>query len=155
MRRELCSLAFYRAIFAEFLATLIFVFFGLGSALRWPAALPTVLQIALAFGLVIGTMVQTVGHISGAHINPAVTCAFLLGSHISIWRAVLYIIAQLLGALAGAGILYGVVPPAIRGNLAINTVSIVTIWGDLNCYTVMVAMGGPICSTLGTLCTYS
>ncbi|KAG9491804.1 hypothetical protein GDO78_000355 [Eleutherodactylus coqui] len=123
MRRELCSLAFWRAVFAEFLATLIFVFFGLGSALRWPAALPTVLQIALAFGLVIGTMVLTVGHISGGHINPAVTFAFCLGSQISIWRAIMYIIAQLLGALAGAGILYGVVPPAIRGNLAINTLS--------------------------------
>ncbi|XP_075706185.1 aquaporin-5-like [Rhinoderma darwinii] len=123
MRRELCSLAFYRAVFAEFLATLIFVFFGLGSALRWPAALPTVLQISLAFGLVIGTMVQTVGHISGAHVNPAVTFAFLLGSQISIWRGTLYIIAQLLGGLAGAGILYGVVPPPIRGNLAINTLT--------------------------------
>ncbi|KAM3935131.1 aquaporin-5-like [Leptodactylus fuscus] len=123
MRRELCSLAFYRAVFAEFLATLIFVFFGLGSALRWPAALPTVLQISLAFGLVIATMVQTVGHISGAHINPAVSFAFVLGSQISIWRGIFYIIAQLLGALAGAGILYAVVPPAIRGNLAINSLS--------------------------------
>ncbi|XP_069826265.1 aquaporin-5 [Dendropsophus ebraccatus] len=123
MRRELCSLAFYRALFAEFLGTLIFVFFGLGSALRWPAALPTVLQIAIAFGLAIATMVQIMGPVSGANINPAVTIAFLLGSQISIWRCILYIIAQLLGALAGAGILYGVVPPAIRGNLAINTLS--------------------------------
>ncbi|XP_056416413.1 aquaporin-5-like [Hyla sarda] len=123
MRRELCSLAFYRALFAEFLATLILVFFGLGSALRWPAALPTVLQISLAFGLVIGTMVQVMGPISGGHINPAVTFAFVLGSHISIWRGILYVIAQLLGGLAGAGILYGVVPPPIRGNLAINTLS--------------------------------
>ncbi|XP_075055232.1 aquaporin-5-like [Mixophyes fleayi] len=123
MRRELCSWAFYRAVFAEFLATLIFVFFGLGSALRWPAALPTVLQISLAFGLAIGTVVQTIGHISGAHVNPAVTFAFFVGSHISIWRCAFYIIAQLLGGLAGAGILYGVVPPAVRGNLAINTLS--------------------------------
>ncbi|KAM8975282.1 aquaporin-5-like [Pelodytes ibericus] len=123
MRRELCSCAFWRAVFAEFLASIIFVFFGLGSALRWPSALPTVLQIALAFGLAIGTLVQTVGHISGANINPAVTIAFLMGSHISIWRAIFYIIAQLLGGLAGAGILYAVVPEAIRGNLAINALS--------------------------------
>ncbi|XP_053313722.1 aquaporin-5 [Spea bombifrons] len=123
MRKEICSCAFWRAVFAEFLATLIFVFFGLGSALRWPSALPTVLQIALAFGLVIGTLVQTIGHISGGHINPAVTIAFLVGSHISILRAFFYIVAQLLGGLAGAGILFGVVPPSIRGNLAINTLS--------------------------------
>ncbi|KAE8627073.1 hypothetical protein XENTR_v10006864 [Xenopus tropicalis] len=123
MKRELCSLVFWKAIFAEFLATLIFVFFGLGSALRWPAALPTVLQISLAFGLVIGTLVQSVGHISGAHINPAVTMSFLVGSQISLIRAFFYIIAQLLGGLAGAGILYGVVSPNVRGNLAINTLS--------------------------------
>ncbi|XP_068123352.1 aquaporin-5-like [Hyperolius riggenbachi] len=123
MMRELCSWALYRAVFAEFLGTLIFVFCGLGSALRWPAALPTVLQIALAFGLAIGTVVQTVGPISGAHINPAVTFAFFVGSYISIWRAAFYIIAQLLGGLAGAGILYGVTPPSVRGNLAINAVS--------------------------------
>nr|DBA32540.1 TPA: hypothetical protein GDO54_000323 [Pyxicephalus adspersus] len=102
---------------------MIFVFFGLGSALRWPAALPTVLQISLAFGLAIGTLVQTVGNISGAHINPAVTIACLVGSQISIWRAAFYIIAQILGGLAGAGILYGVVPPAVRGNLAINALA--------------------------------
>lgn len=122
--RELCSWAFYRAVFAEFLATMIFVFFGLGSALRWPAALPTVLQISLAFGLAIGTLVQTVGPISGAHINPAVTIACFVGSQISIWRTAFYILAQILGGLAGAGILYGVVPPSVRGNLAINAVSI-------------------------------
>ncbi|MEE6472197.1 hypothetical protein FKM82_009530 [Ascaphus truei] len=123
MRRELCSWAFGRAVFAEFLATLLFVFFGLGSALKWPSSLPTILQIALAFGLAIGTLVQSVGHISGAHINPAVTMAFLVGSHISILRAVFYIIAQVLGGLCGAGILYAVVPPNIRGNMAINTLS--------------------------------
>ncbi|XP_072259342.1 aquaporin-5-like [Pyxicephalus adspersus] len=123
MRNEFCSLAFVRAVFAEFLATLIFVFLGLGSALKWQAALPTVLQIALAFGLAIGTLVQTFGHISGAHINPAVTVAFLLGSQISILRAVFYIVAQLVGAIAGAGILHAVAPVNVRGNLAINSVN--------------------------------
>ncbi|XP_053560998.1 aquaporin-5-like [Bombina bombina] len=123
MRNEICSLAFVRAVFAEFLATLLFVFLGCGSALNWPSSLPSVLQISLAFGLAIGTLVQTFGHVSGAHINPAVTISFLVGSHISILRATFYIIAQLVGAIAGAGILYGVVPPSIRGNLAINAVS--------------------------------
>ncbi|XP_056411345.1 aquaporin-5-like [Hyla sarda] len=123
MRNEICSLAFVRAVFSEFLATLIFVFLGLGSALNWPSALPSVLQIAIAFGLAIGTLVQTFGHVSGAHINPAVTIAFLLGSHISILRAIFYIVAQLVGAIAGAGILHAVAPTPVRGNLAINQVS--------------------------------
>ncbi|XP_075707928.1 aquaporin-5-like [Rhinoderma darwinii] len=124
MRNEICSLAFVRAVFSEFLATLIFVFLGLGSALNWPSALPGVLQISIAFGLAIGTLVQTFGHVSGAHINPAVTVAFLLGSHISVLRAVFYIVAQLVGAIAGAGILQAVAPANIRGNLAINQVTV-------------------------------
>lgn len=123
MRKEVCTVVFLRAVFTEFLATMIFVFFGLGSALKWPSALPTVLQISLAFGLAIGTMVQTFGHISGGHINPAVTIAFFVGNQISFLRMMFYIVAQLLGAIAGAGILYGVTPTNARGNLAANGVS--------------------------------
>ncbi|XP_016160437.1 PREDICTED: aquaporin-2 [Ficedula albicollis] len=71
---ELRSIAFTRAVLAEFLATLLFVLLGLGSALSWPSApAPGALQVALAFGLAIGTLVQALGHVSGAHINPAVT----------------------------------------------------------------------------------
>ncbi|XP_053313724.1 aquaporin-5-like [Spea bombifrons] len=123
MRNEIFSLGFFRAVFAEFLATLIFVFLGLGSALHWQPSLPGILQISLAFGLAIGTLVQALGHVSGAHINPAVTVAFLVGSHISILRSLFYIIAQLVGAIAGAGILHAVVPSNIRGNLSINAIS--------------------------------
>ncbi|XP_039187900.1 aquaporin-5 [Crotalus tigris] len=123
MRKEVCTVVFLRAVFTEFLATMIFVFFGLGSALKWPSALPSVLQISLAFGLAIGTMVQTFGHISGGHINPAVTIAFFVGNQISFLRTLFYIVAQLLGAIAGAGILYGVTPTNTRGNLAANGLS--------------------------------
>ncbi|XP_015507484.1 aquaporin-5 [Parus major] len=123
MKREILTLAFARAVFVEFLSTLIFVFIGLGSALKWPSALPSILQIALAFGLAIGTLVQAFGHISGAHINPAVTIAFFVGNQISLLRTLLYIVAQLLGAIAGAGILYGVTPANTRGNLAINALN--------------------------------
>lgn len=120
---ELRSVAFSRAVFAEFLATLLFVFFGLGSALNWPSMLPSVLQIAVAFGLGIGTLVQALGHISGAHINPAVTVACLVGCHVSFLRAVFYVAAQLLGAVAGAALLHEITPPNIRGDLAVNAVS--------------------------------
>ncbi|XP_061272160.1 aquaporin-2 isoform X1 [Bos javanicus] len=120
---ELRSIAFSRAVLAEFLATLLFVFFGLGSALNWPQALPSVLQIAMAFGLAIGTLVQALGHISGAHINPAVTVACLVGCHVSFLRAVFYVAAQLLGAVAGAALLHEITPPAIRGDLAVNALN--------------------------------
>ncbi|XP_030054082.1 aquaporin-5 [Microcaecilia unicolor] len=123
MKREICSLAFARAVCAEFVAMLIFVFIGLGSALHWKASVPAILQISLAFGLAIATLVQSLGHVSGAHINPAVTVAFLISSHISILRAFFYIIAQVLGAIVGAGILYAVAPTDVRGKLAVNTLS--------------------------------
>nr|XP_033795678.1 aquaporin-5-like [Geotrypetes seraphini] len=123
MKREICSLAFARAVCAEFVAMLIFVFVGLGSALDWKSAVPVILQISLAFGLAIATLVQSLGHVSGAHINPAVTVAFLISSQISILRAFFYIIAQIMGAIAGAGILYAVAPAEVRGKLAVNSLS--------------------------------
>lgn len=123
MAKEACSIAFFRAIAAEFLATMIFVLIGIGSALNWPSALPGVLQISLAFGLAIATLVQSVGHVSGAHINPAVTVALLVAQKISALRAVAYIIAQMLGAIAGAGVIYQITPAEIRGGLAVNGVS--------------------------------
>ncbi|NXD72549.1 AQP2 protein, partial [Eolophus roseicapillus] len=118
---ELRSIAFTRAVLAEFLATLVFILFGLGSALNWPSASsPSILQIALAFGLAIGTLVQALGHISGAHINPAVTVACLIGSQVSFLRAVFYVAAQLLGAVVGAAILHEITPADSREGLAIN-----------------------------------
>ncbi|XP_046292116.1 aquaporin-2 [Marmota monax] len=120
---ELRSIAFSRAVFAEFLATLLFVFFGLGSALNWPQAQPSVLQIAMAFGLGIGTLVQALGQVSGAHINPAVTVAFLVGCHVSFLRAAFYLAAQLLGAVAGAALLHEITPAEIRGDLAVNALN--------------------------------
>ncbi|XP_045724235.2 aquaporin-5 isoform X1 [Mirounga angustirostris] len=130
MRKKVCSVAFLKAVFAEFLATLIFVFFGLGSALKWPSALPSILQISLAFGLAIGTLAQALGPVSGGHINPAITLALLVGNQISLLRAVFYVVAQLVGAVAGAGILYGLVPPKARGNLAVNALNNNTTQGQ-------------------------
>ncbi|NXD46058.1 AQP2 protein, partial [Copsychus sechellarum] len=118
---ELRSIAFTRAVFAEFLATLVFVLFGLGSALNWPSApAPSTLQIALAFGLAIGTLVQALGHVSGAHINPAVTLGCLLGSQLSLLRALFYVAAQLLGGVVGAAILHQITPADSRQGLAVN-----------------------------------
>lgn len=117
---EMCSGAFTRAFAAELLGTLIFVFFGLGSTLTWPSQLPTVLQISFTFGLGIGTLVQSIGHISGAHLNPAVTVAFLVSSQISLFRAVCYVCAQLLGAAIGAGLLYEFTPEEFHGSFGVN-----------------------------------
>lgn len=115
---EFKSISFWRAVLAEFYGTMFFVFFGLGASLR---SSMNVLQVAFCFGLAAATMIQSIGHVSGGHINPAVTFAYLIGSQMSLFRAVFYVLAQSLGGLAGAAVLYGVTPPNVRGNLALNT----------------------------------
>uniref|UniRef100_A0A671VRA6 Lens fiber major intrinsic protein n=1 Tax=Sparus aurata TaxID=8175 RepID=A0A671VRA6_SPAAU len=118
---EFRSMNFWRAVFAEFFGTMFFVFFGMGAALRWTTGPHHVLHVALCFGLAAATLIQSIGHISGGHINPAVTFAYLVGSQMSLFRAIFYIVAQCLGAVAGAAVLYGVTPGNMRGNMAMNT----------------------------------
>ncbi|XP_056416415.1 aquaporin-5-like [Hyla sarda] len=149
MLKDLCSGAFLRAVLAEFLGTFIFVLFGLGSALAWPSALPTILQISLAFGLAIGTLVQVIGHVSGAHLNPAVTLAFLVGSQISLIKSIFYILAQMIGAVAGAGLLYELTPSEVRGNLAINSINEDTSPGQAVAVELFITMQLVLC-VLGT-----
>jgi aquaporin Z len=95
---------------AEFVGTLWLVFGGCGSAVL-AAAFPNNLGIAfagvsLAFGLTVLTMAYAVGHISGAHFNPAVTLGLWAGKRFPASNIVPYIVAQVLGAIIGAGILY-------------------------------------------------
>lgn len=125
---EFRSMTFWRAVFAEFFGTMFFVFFGMGAALRWTTGPHHVLHAALCFGLAAATLIQSIGHISGGHINPAVTFAYLVGSQMSLFRALFYIAAQCLGAVAGAAVLYGVTPGNMRGNMALNTV-----WTQYGC----------------------
>ena len=76
--------------------------------------------MALAFGLAAATLVQCVGHISGAHLNPAVTIAMLVTRNVTVLRAVCYSLAQLIGGIVGAGILYGVTPREVHGSLGVT-----------------------------------
>ncbi len=94
---------------AEFLGTLWLVLAGCGSAVL-AAAFPQVgiglLGVSLAFGLSVLTMAYAVGHISGGHFNPAVTIGLWTARGIPSSHIVPYVLAQLAGAIAGAGILY-------------------------------------------------
>ncbi|CAJ0966522.1 unnamed protein product [Ranitomeya imitator] len=116
--------SFWKAVSGEFVATLIFVFLGLGSTVNWgttdnPQQIDIV-QISLCFGLGIATMVHCFGHISGGHINPAVTIALLCTRNITLAKALFYITAQCLGALLAAGLLYLLTPPSLIGNLGVT-----------------------------------
>jgi MIP family channel proteins len=95
---------------AEGLAAFALVFAGCGAVVtnaRYDGALGTV-GIALVFGLVIMVMVYATGHLSGAHINPAVTVAFTVTRHFPPRDALAYVGAQLAGATAGALLLLAV-----------------------------------------------
>ena len=94
---------------AEFLGTFLLVFGGCGSAVL-AAAFPEVgiglLGVSFAFGLSVLTMAYAVGHVSGGHFNPAVTVGLFTAGRIPAKDIAPYVVAQLAGAIAGAGILY-------------------------------------------------
>lgn len=94
---------------AEFAGTLWLVLGGCGSAVL-AAAFPDVgiglAGVSLAFGLTVLTMAYAVGHVSGAHFNPAVTVGLWAGKRFPAREILPYIIAQVVGAIVGAGILY-------------------------------------------------
>jgi aquaporin NIP len=98
----------FRRVAAEFVGTFALVFAGCGAVMvdAKTHALGHV-GVAITFGLVIMAMIYAVGHISGAHFNPAVSLAFALSRHFPWPRVFGYWIAQLLGALCAAAILRG------------------------------------------------
>jgi aquaporin Z len=94
---------------AEFIGTFWLVFGGCGSAVlsaAYPALGIGFLGVALAFGLTVLTMAFAIGHISGCHLNPAVSVGLLVGKRFSIKDLPAYVVAQVLGGIAGAGVLY-------------------------------------------------
>jgi aquaporin NIP len=97
-----------RVLAAEFIGTFALVFAGCG-AIMVDAKTGTLghIGVAITFGLVIMVMIYAVGHISGAHFNPAVTFAFALTRHFPRGRTLAYWSAQLLGALSAAAVLRG------------------------------------------------
>ena len=92
----------------EFIGTAVLVLFGCGSAAIAGSTLGT-LGIALAFGLSIVAMAYVIGNVSGCHINPAVSLAMLINKKMTAKDFCLYVVSQVLGALAGAGILYAII----------------------------------------------
>ncbi|MBA0866552.1 hypothetical protein Goshw_022183 [Gossypium schwendimanii] len=114
---ELTKWSFYRAVIAEFIATLLFLYVTvltvIGYKVQTDPAKNTVdpdcggvgiLGIAWAFGGMIFILVYCTAGISGGHINPAVTFGLFVGRKVSLIRALLYMVAQCLGAICGCGL---------------------------------------------------
>jgi aquaporin Z len=98
-----------KAYGAEFLGTFWLVLGGCGSAVL-AAAFPNVgiglLGVALAFGLTVLTMAYAIGHVSGCHLNPAVSVGLCLAGRFPAKKLLPYIVAQVLGAIVAGGVLY-------------------------------------------------
>ncbi|MBA0690902.1 hypothetical protein Golax_007543 [Gossypium laxum] len=114
---ELTKWSFYRAVIAEFIATLLFLYVTvltvIGYKVQTDPAKNTVdpdcggvgiLGIAWAFGGMIFILVYCTAGISGGHINPAVTFGLFVGRKVSLIRALMYMVAQCLGAICGCGL---------------------------------------------------
>ena len=125
--KEFSSPAAWRAAFAEFIATLLFIFLGAGTVvvtgglIKEGLTSARLLAIAFAHGQAIALLVAATAKVSGGHINPAVTFGALITGKISLTKAVLYIVAQIVGAVVGAWLLAGVIPAAAQGSLGAHS----------------------------------
>jgi len=112
-----------KKLLAEFIGTAALVLLGCGAAVLGGDHVGQ-LGIAFAFGLAIVAMAYGIGPVSGCHVNPAVSFGLFLAGRIGITDMVQYWVAQFLGALAGAGILYVIVsgnPEWVKGDWALGS----------------------------------
>lgn len=118
---DLCSPNMWLALPSEMLATLLITLLGCSTWIKFEDGfVPSTVHVALTFGLAVATVVWIFSHISGGHANPAITIAALFTRRVSIIRGVLYIVAQIVGGILGAGILYGLTPDEYQEGLGIN-----------------------------------
>ena len=117
---------------AEFLGTLVLVLFGTGIAVISGGDL---VATALAFGLAIVAEAYAIGDISGCHVNPAVSLAMLITKKMNIKDFAYYLIAQVLGAILGSGILYAILNGTTIGTAALGANG----YGSLSTYEISLA----------------
>ena len=122
---------------AEFIGTFVLVFFACGVAAITNGSL---IETSLAFGLVIVAMAYSIGRISGCHINPAVSLAFLIKKKMTLVEFLVYVAAQVLGGLVGALLLFGIIKMNTGSLAGIGTACNYTPTGELK--------AGPIFSAI-------
>ncbi|XP_039596489.1 aquaporin-5 [Polypterus senegalus] len=144
--REIWTLSFLRLLLSEYVGTTVFVFASLASTLLWPqppdlsggapvgphhpllpvpAGSPDPVHVSLTFGISVALMMACLGTAGAVHLNPAVTLSLLAGLRMSLASALLYMIAQVLGAITASGFIRSVTPPEVRGDLGLN---VILIW---------------------------
>ena len=102
-------MSLFKRSLAECFGTFWLVFGGCGAAV-FAAAFPSLgigfVGVALAFGLTVLTMAFAIGHISGCHLNPAITVGLVAGKRFPVGEVLPYIVAQVVGAIAAASVLF-------------------------------------------------
>jgi len=114
---------------AEFVGTFTLIFIGAGSIIAmqtFGVGAVGIIGIAIAHGLAIGTMVTAVGHVSGAHFNPAITIGAWITQKIKSSAAVAYIVTQLAGGTAGALMLRASLPKRVVETAAYGVPAVIT-----------------------------
>lgn len=90
----------FKQLFSELLGTFLFLSLVLSSGIAYGTNNANV-EIALAHGFVLATVVQIFGHVSGGHVNPAITIGFLVCGRMGLLKAMCYVIMHVLGSIAG------------------------------------------------------
>jgi MIP family channel proteins len=113
-----------KSIFAEFVATTLFVFVGTGTAMTFLTndlvQSSWGVTVALAFGLGIASLISSVAHISGGHLNSAVSWGLFILGEISFVQMIGNTIAQSIGSILASGLLYGILPNSNSSSLGAN-----------------------------------
>lgn len=120
---ELSSLKLYRAVAAEFVGTMMFLLCVTTVANGWGKSNDIAsnnVEIGIGIGLAIASHAQAFGHVSGGHLNPAVTLGMMVARKVSIVRGIFYVVAQMVGAIVGSALTYAFTPTALRGSLGCN-----------------------------------
>ncbi|XP_045505123.1 aquaporin AQPAe.a isoform X2 [Colias croceus] len=101
----------WRQLLAELMGTFLLTSVGVAACIAISASnAPQVTSIALCFGLLVASIVQAIAHVSGGHINPAVTAGLFAAGDVKLIKALFYIVVQTLGAVAGAAFIRLAVP---------------------------------------------
>ncbi|XP_070533267.1 aquaporin AQPAn.G-like [Ptychodera flava] len=120
------KLSFWRAVVAECLAALLYVFVVCASFLHWHSfslGVEETLLCAFTAGFMYATMVHCFEHVSGGHLNPATTFGMLLSGRIGLFQAFFFIVFQCGGGIGGAAILFAMTPDTVRGYLGVTRIS--------------------------------